>query len=195
MKNFRIIFAEDDPVCATFLRRSLQHLGHDVIGETDTGEEVITLCRDRRPDLLLTDIQLRGLNGQQAAEAILDQQILPVILISSHHSETMVERARSNDISAYLVKPIELADLSTTIPIVMQRFQDMQTTKNENARLSQELQNRKLIERAKGILMKRSCLDESVAFNRIRKMARDRRVCLAEIANCIIVSEEALGGV
>lgn len=192
MDKLRIVVGEDDAVFAMFLKNSLERLGHQLTGQADNGTDLVALCDSTRPDLLITDFKLRGLNGLDAISLFAEQVDLPVILISSFHSDSIVQRALNSKVSAYLVKPIEVSDLAAAIPIVMERFREMKAARDENLRLTQALQDRKIIERAKGILMAHTQSSEAEAFNRLRRLARDRRQSLAEIANSIIISEEVM---
>jgi len=175
-----------------FFRKSLERLGHQVIGEAATGQELIEVCRTERPELVITDIQMPGMDGLDAIETLSREQPIPVILVSAFHDEQYIERARRYQVLAYLVKPITDTDLQPAISIAMQRFQELQTLQRETHSLKQALEDRKVIERAKGILMRRAGLDEPSAFRRLQKIASSKSVKLVEVARMIVTAEEAI---
>jgi response regulator NasT len=167
-------------------------LGHEVVGTAKTGRELVALCRDLAPDLVISDIKMPDLDGIEAAREIARQRDVPIILVSAFHDPELIERAETSNVLAYLVKPIERADLETSIAIARRRFEDLQAHKREAEDLRQALEDRKIIERAKGILMTKAGLSEPDAFRRLQKVASDKNRKLAEIARMIVTAEEAL---
>src|SRR5262249_34638598 len=152
----------------------------------------VAQCRQLRPDLVITDINMPDLDGIDAAVEIYRHEPVPVILISAFHDPELVRRAEADHILAYLVKPIKQADLEPAISITMRRFEQFQALRQETANLRQALEDRKIIEKSKGILMKKAGLDEQDAFRRLQKLASEKNKKLIEIAQSILTAEEAL---
>lgn len=187
----RVIVADDEPDMLEYLEKTFPQLGHEVVASARTGRELVDLCRVHRPDLIVTDIRMPEMDGIEAATEINRTAPIPVILISAYHDTELVERAESDHILAYLVKPISQPDLPPAIGVAMRRFAEFQELQKEVADLREALEARKLIERAKGILMKRWALSEEEAFQRLQKMAKDKRSKLAEVARMILDVEGA----
>lgn len=188
----RIVIADDEPRMREFLCLALEQLGHQVVGAAKTGAELVETCRSVQPDLVMTDIRMAEMDGIDASARIYEDQPLPIILVSAFHDEDLLERAGHNHVLAYLVKPIKDTDLKPAIALATARFQEFETLRKEAADSKQALEDRKLIERAKGILMKRSGLDEAEAFRRLQKHASSKRVRLVDIARTLIAAEETL---
>jgi two-component system, response regulator PdtaR len=191
-RSLSIAIADDEPRMREFFRKALERLGHRVVVEAGTGKELIDHCRDLNPELVITDIQMPDMDGIEAASEIAREQAIPVILVSAYHDDAYIERARQNHILAYLIKPITDTDLQPAIAIAMDRFQEFQMLRRETNDLKQALEDRKLIERAKGILMKRTGLDEPEAFRRLQKTATSKSMKLVEIARTIVNAEDAM---
>jgi response regulator NasT len=144
------------------------------------------LCRAARPDLVITDIKMPDLDGIDAAAEICRDGPIPFILVSAYHHPKLFDRAGADQILAYLVKPTKQADLEAAIAIAVQRFEQFQTLRQEAADNKQALADRKIIERAKGVLMKKTGLDEETAFLRLQKLARDRNQRMVEVAQMVL---------
>jgi two-component system, response regulator PdtaR len=187
-----IAIADDEPRMREFFRKALERLGHKVVADAATGRELIERCRALQPELVITDIQMPDMDGIDAAAELAREQAIPVILVSAYHDDEFIERARQNHILAYLVKPITDTDLQPAIAIAMDRFEEFQALRREANDLKQALEDRKLIERAKGILMKRAGLDEPAAFRRLQKLATSKSMKLVEVARIVVTAEEAL---
>ena len=190
-RSLRIAVADDEPDMQEYYRTILPALGHVVIAVAETGRELVEKCREQRPDLVITDIKMQDMDGIDAATQIYRDGPIPVILVSAHHDADFIRRAEANHILSYLVKPIKQADLEPAIAIVMRRFEQFQAMRQETADLKQALEDRKLIERAKGLLMKKASLDEAEAFRRLQKLASDQNRKLVEIAQMLLTAEEA----
>ncbi len=191
-RSLSIAIADDEPRMCEFFRKSLERLGHRVVGEAGTGRELIELCHQHNPELIITDIQMPDMDGIDAAAELARERAIPVILVSAFHDDTYIERARQNHILAYLVKPITDTDLQPAIAIAMDRFQEFQALRQETDNLKQALEDRKLIERAKGILMKRTGLEEPEAFRRLQKIATTKCMKLVEVARTIVTADEVM---
>lgn len=187
----RIAVAEDEPLMRKYLQETLTVLGHQVVLLAKTGRELVQEYLSLKPDLVITDIRMPDMDGLDAAAAIHANEMVPIIVVSGHHDAELIERAEQNHVIAYLVKPIKQENLAPAIAIAMRRFQEFQATRQEADNLRQALEDRKILERAKGILMKRTGLDEPEAFRRLQKLARDNNRKLVDIARNIVMAEEA----
>jgi AmiR/NasT family two-component response regulator len=191
MDGLRIAIADDEARMRDYLWSSLERLGHRVVAAAKTGQELVAECREKHPQLVITDIKMPDLDGIEAAAEICQDEPVPVILVSAFHDADYIARASRNHILAYLIKPIKDTDLEPAIAVAMERFREFETLKREARDSKQALEDRKMIERAKGILMQRSGLSEPDAFRRLQKLASSRSQKLVEIAKMIILAEEA----
>jgi two-component system, response regulator PdtaR len=190
-RSLRIVVAEDEPLMQKYMVETLILMGHQIVGVAGTGRSLVDQFLGEHPDLVITDIRLPDMDGLDAAREIYASEPVPIIVVSAFHDPELIERAEKNHIVAYLVKPIKQKDLEPAIAIAMTRFQEFRAMRQEADNLRQALDDRKLIERAKGIIMKRSGLDEPEAFRRLQKLARDKNRKLIEIATMIVTAEEA----
>ncbi|MBM3996272.1 MAG: response regulator [Planctomycetes bacterium] len=192
-ESLRIAVADDEADMRDYFQEVLPRLGHSVVAVAQDGQELVEKCRVTMPDLVITDIKMPGLDGIDAAIRVCQARPVPVILVSAHHDAALIERAETDHIMAYLIKPIKKADLVPTIALAMHRFEQFKALHEEAADLRQALADRKVIERAKGILMKKANLSEPEAFRRLQKLASEKNRKLADIATMIVTAEEALG--
>ena len=188
----RIALADDEEATLNDFQESLVDLGHEVVCLARTGAELVEKCRDARPDLVITDIKMPDMDGLEAASQIRKHEPVAVILVSAYHEPQLLERAVSNEIMAYLTKPVKQADLQAAIALVTQRFKEVEALRAEAQSLRQALEDRKVIERAKGILMRQAQLDEEAAFRRLQRIASDNNKKLIEVAQMIILTADAL---
>jgi response regulator NasT len=193
-RPLRIAVADDEQDMRDYYRTILPILGHEVVAACGDGEELVERCRTLQPDLVIADIKMPGTDGIEASSRIERERPVPIILVSAFHDADLIDRAETDHVLAYLVKPIKQADLEPAIAIALRRFEQFQALRKEAADLRQALEDRKLIERAKGVLMKRSNLDESAAFRRLQKLASEKNLKLIELSKMILTAEEALGG-
>lgn len=193
MRTLRILVADDELDMRDYFQKILPLLGHEVVGAARDGRELIELCNRTSPDLIITDIKMPDMDGIDAAIQIYRTHPVPVILVSAYHDAEFIRRAESDHILAYLVKPIKQADLEPAITIAMRRFEQFQALRKEASDLKQALEDRKVIEKAKGLLMKKANLDESEAFRRLQRLASDKNRKLIEIAQMLLTAEEAFG--
>jgi response regulator NasT len=187
----RIAIADDEPDMRDYFAKILPRLGHQVVAQARDGRELVEQCRAVRPDLVITDIKMPEMDGIDAAVALYKDTPLPVILVSAFHDAELIERAEADHIMGYLVKPIKQADLGPVIALATRRFEQFQELRKEASDLRQALEDRKLIERAKGLLMKKAGLDEAAAFRRLQKLASDKNLKLIAIARILLTAEEA----
>lgn len=189
--TLRIAVADDEPRMRDYYREALSRMGHQVALAASNGRELIEGCRVIRPDLILSDIKMPDLDGIDAAIEIGREDPVPIILVSAYHDDELLDRARSGHVFGFLVKPVKQDDLKAAIAIAMQRFDEFQVLRSETGVLRQALEDRKIIERAKGVLMKKAGLDEEEAFRRLRRLARDGNQKLVEVARMILRAEAA----
>ena len=189
-RSLRIAIAEDEALMRNYLQETLTLLGYQVLAPAANGRELVECCRQNHPDLVITDICMPDMDGLDAAEEIYGFEPVPIIIISAFHDPELIARAEKNHVLAYLVKPIKQEDLEPAITIARTRFQEFQAMRQETDNLRQALEDRKLIERAKGIIMKKAAIDEGEAFRRLQKIARDKNRKLVEIAHMILSVEE-----
>ena len=190
----RIAIADDEQDMRDYFVKILPRLGHRVVVVASTGVELVQQCLTARPDLVITDIKMPEMDGIDAAARLYREAAVPVILVSAFHDPGLIERAETDHVMAYLVKPIKQGDLEPTIALAMRRFEQFQHLRREAKDLRQALDDRKTIEGAKGILMKRASLDEPGAFRRLQKTASDENLELVEAARMIVTAEEAFQG-
>jgi response regulator NasT len=189
MRILRIAVAEDERDTREYLQEILQRLGHQVVA-AGNGRQLAEQCRLLHPDLIITDIKMPDLDGIEAAVQVNANKPVPVILVSGYHDAGLLERAGADHIMAYLIKPVSQADVEAAIVLAMRRFEQFQAVRREAADLRQALEDRKLIERAKGIVMRRLSVNEDEAYRRLRKLASDHNLKLVDVSRNILKAEE-----
>jgi len=186
----RILVAEDEALIRMDLVEMLQEAGYSVVAQATNGEEAIALATEHQPDLAILDVKMPILDGISAAEKIIS--IAPVLMLTAFSQKELVDRARDAGVMAYVVKPFTIGDLVPAIEIAISRHTQMKSLSEEVADLHERLETRKIIDRAKGILMKALNLSEPEAFSWIQRAAMDRRLTMKEVANAVISPEAAL---
>jgi len=186
----RILVAEDEALIRMDLVEMLQEAGYEVVAQATNGEEAIALATEHQPDLAILDVKMPILDGISAAEKII--AIAPVLMLTAFSQKELVDRARDAGVMAYVVKPFTIGDLVPAIEIAMSRHTQMRSLAEEVADLHERLETRKIIDRAKGILMKALNLSEPEAFSWIQRAAMDRRLTMKEVAHAVISPEAAL---
>jgi response regulator NasT len=184
MTSKRILIAEDETLIRMDLAEMLRENGCDVIGEATNGEEAIALANELKPDLAILDVKMPKLDGITAAETIV--KISPVLMLTAFSQKDLVERALDAGVMAYVVKPFTIDDLIPAIEIATTRHTQMIALQNEIADLTERLETRKLVDRAKGILMQAMKLSEPDAFKWIQRTAMDKRVSMKQVAEAVI---------
>ncbi|MBN2838406.1 MAG: response regulator, partial [Fusobacteriaceae bacterium] len=174
MDSLRILLAEDEFLCLIGIKNNLEDLGHEVIGEASDGLELVDMALKKKPQLILTDINMPFLSGIEAVKKINDSMTIPTIIISGYHEDKLIEEASDLGIFNYLVKPVDLRDLKIAIEVSMARFKDYKKMEEELENTKNLLEERKIIEKAKGILMKHQGLSENEAFIKLQKMSKDK---------------------
>jgi response regulator NasT len=186
----KVVVVEDDNTMRLFLKETLETtLGHQVVGEATTGIEMVRVVLDSEADVVVFDIHLPQLNGLDALRQVYQERVVAAVAITADRDQELVRRATEEHVLAYLVKPIEAHQLGPALLVAQARFAELRSLSSENATLKQNLQNRKVIERAKGVLMKRHRWTEAEAFRRLQRGAMNRRSSMAELA------QEVLNGV
>jgi response regulator NasT len=191
-RPLRIVLAEDEQDTREFLQELLRRLGHQVVA-ADNGRRLVELVRASEPDLVVTDIKMPDLDGIGAAKAIREFREVPVILITAHHEAELLERAAVDHVMAYLIKPVSQADVEAAVAVALARFGRHLQVRREVADLKQALEDRKVLERAKGAVMRRLRVEEADAYRRMRKLASDNNRKLAEVARAVLTAEEVFG--
>jgi response regulator NasT len=181
---YRIVVAEDETLIRMDLVEMLTESGYQVVAQATNGQEAITLATEHKPDLIILDVKMPILDGISAAEQLIG--ICPVLMLTAFSQKELVERARDSGVMAYVVKPFTINDLLPAIEISISRHRQMKTLENEVADLYERLETRKLLDRAKGILMKALNLSEPEAFTWIQKTAMDQRASMRAVAEAII---------
>jgi len=189
----RVLVAEDDPVIALGLAERLRTLGHEPIGPVNDGEQAVATAKQSNPELYLFDIEMPNLDGLAAAAQLADEGLRrPVVVITGVDDPSLVERSIANGVSAYLTKPIDARELEAAIELAQLRQAEFEALEAEVGRAQQALEDRKLVERAKGLLMSALQLSEQDAFRRLQKTARERNLRLVEVASRIVEQQSLL---
>jgi len=191
IRRLRVAVADDERDTRQFFEEVLTQLGHEVTASCATGRELIERCRATSPDIIITDIKMPDMDGIEAVTEIGREQTVPVILVSAHHDAELLVRAGVGYIMGYLVKPVKPPDLHAALTMGLLRFEQFQAVRKEAADLRQALEDRKIIERAKGVLMELGGVSERDAFRRLQKMASDKNRKMLEVAQMILTVEEA----
>ena len=183
----KIVVVEDDPNVRLFLKEALEkHLGHEVVGEAATGTDMVRIVLESEPDVVVFDIHLPHLSGLDALRQIYRERVVAAVAITADRDQELVRRALEEHVLAYLVKPFEADQLGPALMIARRQFEEMRELAAECASLRQTLANRKVIERAKGVLMKRFRWTEAEAFRRLQRGAMNRRTTMVELAQDIL---------
>lgn len=190
MKTVRVLIAEDEPIVRMDLKELLESQGYEVVGEASDGKVAIDLARKLKPDVIIMDIRMPNLDGIEAAKILTQEEIAPIIFLTAYSDRELVEKAKEVGVVAYIVKPFKESDLFPAIEIAIARFKEFQLLRKEVEDLKDALETRKLVDRAKGILMDREGLKEHEAFRLIQKASMDKRKPMKEIAQAIILAYE-----
>ncbi len=182
----RVVIAEDEAIIRLDLKETLEEEGYEVVGETGRGDEAVALVRDLGPDLAILDIKMPGMDGLQAAKAITAEKRAAVLILTAFSQRDLIEQARDAGALAYLVKPFQKSELIPAVEVALGRFAEIRALAEENSSLTDQLETRKLVDRAKGILMDRHALSEADAFRFVQKRAMDSRTALKAVAQQVI---------
>ncbi len=191
MSKTRVIIADDESIIRMDLKEMLTALDYLVVGEAGDGKSAVNLARELRPDIVIMDIKMPDMDGIQAAEILTAEKIAPVILLTAFKQRDLVERAAEVGVVGYLTKPFREGDIAPAIEIALARFAEFREMETEVANLKEALETRKIVDRAKGILMQREGINEQEAFRKIQKMSMNTRKPMKEIAEALILTYEA----
>ena len=185
----RIVIAEDEAIIRLDLRETLIEEGYEVVGDCGRGDEAVALVKEMKPDAVILDIKMPVMTGLEAARLIVETKICPVVMLTAFSQREIIEQARDAGALAYLVKPFQKSDLVPAIELAIARYAEMQALTGEVAALGAQLEIRKLVDRAKGILLDKYAMSESDAFAYIQKLAMAERVKMGDISQRIITGE------
>jgi two-component system, response regulator PdtaR len=188
---FRVVIAEDEALIRLDLKEMLEEDGYVVAGEASDGEAAVKLTESLRPDLVIMDIKMPGLDGISAAERIAAEHLAPVVILTAFSQRDLVLRARDAGAMAFLVKPFTKADLVPAIEIAVSRFQQFTALESEVSNLKDRLEVRKLLDRAKGLIQAERGISEAEAFRWIQKSSMDRRMTMRAVAEEVLKTTQA----
>jgi Response regulator with putative antiterminator output domain len=190
--SLKILLGEDEYLCLIGLVTSLKELGHETIGQASDGEELVKMALEKKPDLIITDINMPLLDGIEALKKINEQMFIPSIIISGYHDKELIERATKQGIFNYLIKPVDILNLKVAIDVAISKFKEFERIKCKLDDTEKSLEGRKYIEKSKGIIMDRFHLSEAEAMKRLQKMSKDSNKKMVDIAKEIINANKLL---
>jgi two-component system, response regulator PdtaR len=190
MDQLRIVVADDEAIIRLDLKKMMEEMGHTVVGEAADGQKALDLARSLRPDVVVMDIKMPIMDGLDAAKIIAAEKIAPVILLTAYSQKDLIDRAKEAGVYAYLVKPFKEADLLPAIEVAISRYLEYQEVESQATDLNDKLETRKVVDRAKGILMDKYGLKETEAFRRIQAQSMNTRKSMREIAEAIVIAHE-----
>jgi response regulator NasT len=192
MESLKFVIAEDEQLTRTIIRARLEKLGHTVLAEAGDGAQAVEAARTHKPDAIIMDIKMPVMDGIEAARRILTENPCAILFLSSFNEQELVEQASETGALAYLMKPFRKEDLAPALEMAVRRFRQIRSQTKEIEELKETLETRKLIERAKGILMDRHRMSEEEAFKRIHFQARNQNKKMREIAQSIITAADLI---
>ena len=187
--TIRVVIAEDEAIIRMDLRETLEEEGYEVVGETGRGDEVVDLVRNLQPDLAVLDVKMPGADGLSAAATITEEKLCAVLMLTAFSQREIIEQARDAGALAFLVKPFQRSDLVPAIEVAIGRFRELRDLTGEIDALGEQLAARKIVDRAKGILIDECALSEADAFSFIQRTAMTERVRMRDVADRIIDGE------
>jgi len=182
----RVVIAEDEAIIRLDLKETLEEEGYEVVGETGRGDKAVDLVREHRPDLAILDIKMPGMDGLEAARIINQERICGVLVLTAFSQREVIEEARDAGALAYLVKPFQKSDLVPAIEVAIARFNELRALNGEVEALGEQLEARKIIDRAKGVLMDVHKMNESEAFGFIQRSAMNHRLTMKDVAERVV---------
>lgn len=187
----RVLIAEDEALIRLDLAEMLREEGYEVVGEAGDGQEAVELAELLRPDLVILDVKMPRRDGIDAASEIAAKRIAPIVILTAFSQRDLVERARDAGAMAYLVKPFTAGDLVPAIELALSRAEEITALEREVSNLSDQLETRKLVERAKGVLQTAHGFTEPEAFKWIQRAAMDKRTTMRQVAEVVLENVEA----
>ncbi len=188
--SIRVVIAEDESVNRVDLEEELEQQGYEVVGAAADGEAAVNLTRELRPDVVLMDIKMPKMDGIEAAETLTREKLAPVLLFTAYSDDDLIERARAAGVVHFVTKPWREKDLKPAIEIALSRFSEFRAMENKVKNLEEALATRKVVEKAKGVLMEKYKLSENEAFKRIQRLSMNNRKSMREVAEAILLAEE-----
>lgn len=189
MVKMRILIADDDPIIRLDLKQMLENLEYEVVAEAGDGQQALEMARQTRPDICILDVKMPAMDGIEVVNALTEEEVAPAILLTAYSDHELVDRAKQAGVFAYLVKPFKPSDLPPAIEIARSRFEQHLALNKEVGSLQEKLETRKLIDRAKGILMDEQNLNEAEAYRRIQTQSMNLRKTMREVAEAIILAK------
>ena len=186
MQSLRIVIADNESIIRMDLKELLEEAGHTVVAEAADGIKAVELARKHQPDLVIMDIKMPEMDGITAAKTISNERLAPVLLLTAYSQKEIVEKAKDSGVLAYLVKPVKEANLFPAMEIALSRFQEFTDLEKELEDIKNSLETRKILDRAKGILMDAYQLSETEAYRRIQQYSMNKRKSIREVAESII---------
>ncbi len=190
MSKTRVVIADDESLIRLDIKEMLTNLGYLVVGEAGDGVSAINLARELKPELVVMDIKMPNMDGIAAAKILTEEHIAPVLLLTAFSQQDLVERAKEAGVVGYIVKPFREQELVPAIEVALERFREFRALEKEVADLKDAFETRKLVDRAKGLLMDSQGLTEAEAFRKIQKMSMNSRKSMREIAEAILLTHE-----
>jgi response regulator NasT len=187
----RVVIAEDEAIIRLDLRETLEEEGYEVVGETGRGDQAVELVRSLTPDVAVLDIKMPGMDGIEAARVIATERICATLILTAFSQRDVVEQARDAGALAYLVKPFQKTDLVPAIELAIGRFRELQALAGEVDSLQEQLETRKVVDRAKGMLMDAHGLSEQAAFDFLQKTAMNERTRMRDVAERVLAGQLA----
>jgi response regulator NasT len=187
-----VLIAEDEALIRMDLREMLTEAGHEVVGEARDGAEAIALARELQPEIVFMDVKMPGTDGLEAARVITAERLAPVVMVTAFSQQAYVDEAADAGAMAYLVKPFQKRDIIPAMTVATSRFAETRVLESEVEDLSDRLETRKLLDRAKGLLMAKG-MSEPEAFKRLQKLAMDKRMSLRQVAEAVLLAADAEG--
>lgn len=187
-KKLNIILADDEALIRLDIKEMLADAGHNVVGEADNGEDAVALTRSLVPDLVIMDVKMPQMDGLTASKIITDEHLSPVLLLTAYSQKDIVDKAKSSGVLGYLVKPVREEQLFPAMEIAISRFEEIKALGDELGLLKENLELRKLLDRAKGILMDAHGFTEKEAYRKLQQYSMNRRISIKELAEAVIAS-------
>ena len=189
MQSLTVLIADDDPIIRLDLKHMLEGLGYTVVAEAGDGREAITEARAKSPDVCILDVKMPDMDGIEAATLLAEESLAPAVLLTAYSDPELIERAKNAGVFGYLVKPFKPSDLMPAIEVARSRFEQNRTLNQEISDMHEKLEVRKLVDRAKGILMESAGVNEAEAYRRIQQQSMNNRKSMREVAEAIILAK------
>jgi two-component system, response regulator PdtaR len=188
--SIRVVIAEDESVNRVDLEEELEQQGYEVVGAAADGEAAVNLTRELHPDVVLMDIKMPKMDGIEAAETLTREKLAPVLLFTAYSDDELIERARQAGVVHFVTKPWREKDLKPAIEIALSRFNEFRAMEAKVKDLEEALATRRVVEKAKGVLMKKYALSEDEAYKRIQRLSMNNRKSMREVAEALLLAEE-----